>query len=301
MPLNGLGLYAVWKQEGATAQTDSAGKTYYLPTGFTYVTGTVSTGLVIQDSSGNQFVWVPVTSENIEYSKVESYPGTTPGSQSIDDTLPSGIASEQTQITKYGGFYVARYEAGIPTSLSTAISTATRAARNVGGVPVSKQNQVPWNFIIYSQAKANAESMYSNSYVQSGLITGTQWDVIMKWLEKKGYNVKTDSGAFGNYANTTWYTTAMSRDEGATWTTGTETSDVATLFKTGSAATISNNIYDIAGNIWEFTAEKRNGYIILRGGVYNSSSSNIMAASRSNHAPTGVGGNYGFRVVLYMK
>jgi hypothetical protein len=306
MPLNGLGLYAVWKQEGATAKTDSNGKTYYLPTGFTYLEGTVATGLVIQDSNGNQFVWVPVASENLGYSKMTDNLGTA-ASQTTDDTLPSGITSEQTQITKYGGFYIARYEAGIPTSLSTAISTTTDTARNVSGVPVSKQNQVPWTYIDYTHAKANSERMYSNSYVQSGLITGTQWDVIMKWLIKSGYNVNTDSAGWGNHANSSFSSTAMdsSSSAGNSWTSGTTTSSTYALFKTGtSSGTKAKNIYDLAGNVWEYTSEVFGDVRINRSGAYDGHSTIYPASYRLGmgaYTVTWFGRTHGFRVVLYMK
>jgi len=66
-------------------------------------------GLVIQDALGNQFVWIPVDGTNVPYAKWcttdISYTETT------DDILPIGITSETNQITKYGGFYIARYEA----------------------------------------------------------------------------------------------------------------------------------------------------------------------------------------------
>jgi uncharacterized repeat protein (TIGR02543 family) len=302
MPKDGLVLYAVWEYSCISNSTDSNGDTYYLPAGFTYVEGTVDTGLVIEDSNGNQFVWVPVVATGLEYSKLTgSYTTGVTAEQTTDDTLPSGIASEQAQITKYGGFYIARYEAGIPSNLTTAINTASASARNVTAVPVSKQNQVPWNYIDYDHAKTNAESMYSNDVVQSGLLTGTQWDVVMKWLESSGYNVKTDSSAFGNYYNTSWETSAMSSDNEATWSAGRKAARTDALFKTGSAATVSNNIYDMAGNVWEWTNEIYSTNRVARGGYFYSVSGGSPAASRNNTSTTYTRNAFGFRVVLYIK
>ena len=80
-----------------------------IPKGFTYKEGTKDTGLVIQDEKGNEFVWVPATEST--YVKDTSFRGSTPTG---DDTLPNGITDETADVKKYGGFYIGRYEAGIP-------------------------------------------------------------------------------------------------------------------------------------------------------------------------------------------
>ena len=76
-------------------------------------------GLVIEDEDGNQFVWIPVynldDNDKIEYTKWTGGPTTDYTVTSLqveDDALPSGV-TESTQITKYKGFYVARYEASL--------------------------------------------------------------------------------------------------------------------------------------------------------------------------------------------
>ena len=58
-------------------------------------------GLVIEDNIGNQFVWIPV--KKIKQNEVNNV-----------SKLPQGIESEHVQSKKHGGFYVARYEAGVP-------------------------------------------------------------------------------------------------------------------------------------------------------------------------------------------
>jgi formylglycine-generating enzyme required for sulfatase activity len=159
--------------------------------------------------------------------------------------------------------------------------------------------------------------MYSNANVESGLITGTQWDVIMKWIENSGYNVRTDSSSFGNYANTIWTTSAMDDcsdyNIGNNWTSGTKgvadpslgfsvyMKNIA-LFKTGSATTIANNIYDIAGNAGEWTSEMHSTNRVIRGGAASSNSYECPATYRmsrdmamNNDVVTS------FRVALYLK
>jgi hypothetical protein len=293
-----LTLYAMWD--------------FVVPSGFNIVVGDTSNlnaGVVIEDGNGNQFVWVPVADQGLEYSKLTGeYTTTITADGTTDDGLPGDITSEQTQINKYGGFYIARYEAGIPTSIATThtIEAEMIAARNVAGVPVSKQNQVPWNYIDYNNAQANAESMYSNNVIQSGLITGTQWDVVMKWLETGSrYNVRTDSSAFGNYNNTSFTSSAMDNTGpyGNSWNDGTTTVDEYeyALFKTGSAATVSNNIYDIAGNVWEWTNEMYSSYHNLRSGDFAAYSYTQPAAIRTYAEASLTIHFLGFRVVLYLK
>jgi hypothetical protein len=238
-----------------------------VPPGFSYLTGTKNTGLVITDGI-NEFVWVPCTIDGangtVKYEKWTSSVTGISHTDTTDDTLPTKVTNEwkQTetdQIRKYGGFYIARYEAGIPETMTTAINNANAASRNVAGTPVSKKNSVPWNYIDYTKAKANAERMYSSSqFVQGGLVTGRQWDAVMKWLENAGYNVQTNSTPWGNYSDASVAPiTDYSTDYGATWQTGTiKPNGSGYILRTGNSEyTKANNIYDLAGNVWELTNE----------------------------------------------
>ena len=155
-----------WKQSIAEVTEDGVP----IPKGFTYVTGTKETGTVIQDSLKNEFVWVPATEAT--YVKDTTFPGPTPTG---DDELPSGITDETSDVKKYGGFYIARYEAGIP--------TGDTSPSNKTGVPVSKKGATVWTWINYTNAKASAESMISNEYVQTGLLTGKAWDTTCHFIE----------------------------------------------------------------------------------------------------------------------
>ena len=144
-------------------------------------------GLVIQDKIGNQFVWVPVDGAAVTYEK-----WCTDGwsynqcSDATDTIVVDGITyssipvNERTQIDRYGGFYVARYEAGLPAG-----TISTNGDNNIYEKPVSKDNAEVWNFIDYTHAYVVAEKMISNSEIygnnKSGLVTGTQWDTIVKW------------------------------------------------------------------------------------------------------------------------
>ena len=130
-----------------------------IPKGFDYVTGTKDTGLVIKDDNDNEFVWVPATEST--YAKDITFPGVRP---TVDDTLPNGITDETADVKKYGGFYIGRYEAGVPENQSS-IDGKSGSTSNVKGVPVSKKDATVWTYINYTNSKASAESMISNEYV----------------------------------------------------------------------------------------------------------------------------------------
>jgi Tfp pilus assembly protein PilE len=246
-----------------------------IPKGFKAINdGTVwptnwNTGLVIEDASGNQFVWVPVDGTAVPYAKW-CITGIAYNYLIADDTLPTGVTTESTQITKYGGFYIARFEAG-----------------NATAVLVSKKLATPWYNISYTTAKTNAEAMYATAEVKSGLVTGTQWDTTMEWIKDSGKSV-IDSIAWGNHsnsvapANVVGYGTAKATGFSEFWK--------------------ANNIYDLAGNTEEWTNEKYDATSVLRGGYFawSSMSNERPAAVRVGVMPATVSATATFRVALYI-
>ena len=274
----------------------------------TYVTGW-NEGLVIQDGSGNQFVWVPVDGTNVTYDY--HYNVGSQGSTSAEQSLPIGVSSEETQITTYKGFYIARYEAGIPSDGKLEKTTS----RNVDGTPVSKKNQVPWNYISWSKAKENAQNMYklanTNNHVQSTLITDRMWETTMQWLEDElsSVEIQSDSKSWGNYYDAAVTgITEYSTNGGVTWTSKTDNNAKETstrwLLKTGNTDyTSRKNIYDLAGNLWEWTNAKYNSSssnYVGRGGFYGNNGTDYPAAYRNHSSDTG-NNHLGFRCVLYIQ
>lgn len=248
-----------------------------IPKGFTYKEGTKDTGIVIQDKKGNEFVWVSATEAT--YVKNTSY---------SDDTLPNGVSDEISDVKKYGGFYIGRYEAGIP--------DGETSPSNKTGIPVSKKGATVWTNIDYSNAKASAESMINdkNSVVQTGLITGKTWGATCNWIEDSLSKIDPsadliNSQYYGNYQDST--SPANVAGYGSKQVAG-----FSEYWKT-------KNIYDLAGNVSEFATEILTSLsTFCMGGYYNSYSTRGGSVVYSTYIPLDSTGDYiGFRVRLYIK
>ena len=249
-----------------------------IPKGFTYKEGTKDTGLVIQDGNCNEFVWVPATEST--YRKDTSFPGNTPTG---DDTLPNGITDETADIVKYGGFYIGRYEAGIP--------KGDTSPSNKIGIPVSKKDATVWTNIDYTNSKASAESMISNEYVQTGLLTGKAWDTTCHWIEGSLKSINElaslkDSRYYGNYNNSL---SPANENSGTKRTAG---------FNENWKV---KNIYDLAGNVWEWTSEAFSSDFVERGSGCYSYGSDYPVSYRLGGIVSDTRGSLGFRPRLYIK
>ncbi len=253
-----------------------------IPKGFTYKEGTKDTGLVIQDEKGNEFVWVPATEST--YVKDTNFPSYNNFKPTGDDTLPNGITDETADVVKYGGFYIGRYEAGVPENQSS-IDGKSYSTSNVKGVPVSKKGAIVWTNIDYTNSKASAENMISNEYVQTGLLTGTAWDTVCHWI--KSDDELKDSRTYGNYknslepANVTGYGTIQVTGFSDKW--------------------MQKNIYDFAGNLSEWTSEFDGDFSIYRGGSQYTDGDNFPVLGRSSSNVSNSYSIVSFRVRLYIR
>ena len=130
-------------------------------------------GLVVEDEIGNQFVWVPVKNEDFGNFKKEA-----------EVLMDEESEEEQNQIKRYGGFYIARYEAGVSENMQDALENISEDTNNVEGIPVSKSGIRAWNYISLNKAKKNAIIMYDNEEIKSDLITTRQWLRTVNWIQE---------------------------------------------------------------------------------------------------------------------
>ena len=162
-------------------------------------------------------------------------------------------------IQKYGGFYIGRYElseAGVQKDKATLTNTS-------------------W----YNLYKKCTELQASDK-VKTRMIWGCQWDVTMNWLISSGAKtsdeVNKDSSSWGNYKGT-----SVKADDGTTEIKASEKMDV---LNTGiTTFTMANNIYDLAGNCWEWTQDAvSTSFRDTRGGAYGVGYGSYSPASSSS-------------------
>ena len=287
----------------------------------------VSTGFVIKQGTDgsktegiNEFVWVPVSNISDIYDEVNkagqlwdlsettstkiTYPTTQNSGYREPDVVvgtgaqydavagnlsQAGLESSATasdfkaqlqnefdkmikSVKEYGGFYIGRFEAGVD-------STTLRAAATVAQTVVCKKGVAPYNYVPWgantndasevqgaSGAVYLARNMYKTSdSVTSTLIYGCQWDAMCRYI--------------GDCQRTTPKKSAPER-------TGSIEKDV------------SKNIYDLAGNCWEWTMEAYGEYRVLRGGdLYTATT----IAARTKTFVSNKGNYSTFRPTLYIK
>ena len=310
--------------------------TPYLPTGFTRVPGTnLNTGLVIEDGSGNQYVWIEVPKTSTVYettglvltnfsdtssieTDLKNYAGTYRNGTSHVDLYPSASVYRAVglnidnytalkdkmleSVYKNGGFYIGRYETGIEGSYRT------KATSEVEETPVIKPNAYPFNYITCAQAQTLASGMSSGSN-SSSLMFGIQWDLVLKYLEIKGSGtsvLNSNSTSWGNYNNNIYYiTNAAAKYYGTVWNPAPYDKLVASniLLSTGASSTFSKqNIRDLAGNLWEWTLEYSSSTdkpSVYRGGAFDENGSSSSASKRESIAIDNTGRDIGFRVTIY--
>ena len=300
-----------------------------VPTGVAYnEDGTINTEN--SELKGNQFVWIPV-SENEYVKKIwgKNANGQNTWSTTYETTTRG---TELPQIQKYGGFYIGRYEAGTSDiRLSTGINFASQNTASgwindnfsirdglnhtVSGKITTKAGEIPYYHADYETAVKLAGSMYSTNYVQSVLVTGTMWDAMMKFISGSNDTVVTNT-IWGNYTNgNVTYTEGKGRygavnssngamTEAFTKSDGTYHYGIKT---TGISEDVKKkNLYDVAGNLWEWTEEAAypNNTVesyILRGGTFNLSYVDYPACYRGGYTATYSHTSFGFRPALYIK
>ena len=240
----------------------------------------------------NQFVWIPVEVKSTdkensiasfyrsEWTANASTGGERTTGLSTDYTEPdstndttdkTGIVDQITELTKsiykYGGFYIGRYEAGSKTP-----RTSSSGVTEIG----IKQDMYPYNYVKWGDSMSSigttgavylSNSLYNTKEygATSMLCTGACWDSMLDFIKDSEHSV-TDSTKWGNYSNSETF--EITRGAYAVYNNNTlgsfnnvgskysKMKDTSILLTTGATErNCSKNIYDVAGNCFEWTTE----------------------------------------------
>ena len=301
---------------------------------------TLEDGLVIIDKNGNEWVWIVVpksvtasctTDEEIKNALINY--ATDYREENYSDTWYDGCGLEEEEYAnKYstmlqsvkanGGFYIGKYEVGIKEDIYRDYGTDYETEHTLDETPVIQPNKYPYNWVRCSQAEELAEGLATGEKT-STLMFGIQWDLVLTYLEHKGISasdLKTNSGSWGNYSDVQFPVAEgnkyailnQSTSELGSWNIvqknytkpDSETENMVLLLTKSAERNSKMNIYDLAGNLAEWTLEKRTyistyGPCVLRGGSYNILSSIKPASGRDIRNPIATGNSIGFRPALY--
>ena len=269
----------------------------------------VNKGLVISDSRGNEYVWISCTvdssSNKLQYKRTEwgVEKDGTDNSRAIKDELTlkdidvtysktdtdngineeiskeivAQINAEKESIKKYGGYYIGRYEVGKDNKTA-----------------VIKAEQEPYVNIKWSKAYELAKGIGGGEGATTYLCSSYSWDTAINFIQNTtGKNYATSIIGF----NENWKSQEVKDSSGKV----IKPVNTAQRLNTGLTTALCN-IYDMGGNVGEFTTELNPGTsetVVLRGGFYN-----------LNHGPAGyrwdgysgyaISGS-GFRATLFLK
>ena len=240
-----------------------------------------------------------------------------------------------------GGFWIGRYEAGIAENrTSKEIDLATAPAPLSTSKTGTEENPIypyPYTYVTCSQAQELASKLSTGKSYTSSLMFGVQWDLVLKHIETKEVEkgtalatiqsaLRTDSKDWGNYKNASFtinrgkyakdgalssawnnYNTALANcvtyANGKSTKLSASSSSNSILLTTGASdACKKMNIYDLAGNVWEWTLEysaNTGNPCASRGGSYGGIGSGYPASYRSYGYTTDSSGYIGYRPSLY--
>ena len=265
----------------------------------------VNKGLVISDSRGNEYVWISCTvnssSNKLQYKRTEwgVEKDGTDNSRAIKDELTlkdidvtysktdtdngineeiskeivAQINAEKESIKKYGGYYIGRYEVGKDNKTA-----------------VIKAEQEPYVNIKWSKAYELAKGIGGGEGATTYLCSSYSWDTAINFIQNTtGKNYATS--IIGFYGN--WKSQEVKDSSGKV----IKPVNTAQRLNTGLTTALCN-IYDMGGNVGEFTTELNPGTsetVVLRGGNNNN---NNPAGNRWDNNSGNANSNYGFRATL---
>ena len=163
-------------------------------------------------------------------------------------------------VEKYGGFYIGRYENG---DLSKDDFVVRKS-----NTDIHSQN---W----YTMYKKCKNLRKDNKNIETGMIWGSQWDRTLMWLIESGNKTKeeisVDSTNWGNFNESEFeyineYGSRVTKKSGA----------IARIPTGSTEYTKANNIYDLAGNMAEWSMES-SSYGRKSGGAWNNEPNHYVA------------------------
>lgn len=312
----------------ATKEPDPA-EGVKIPTGFYYVGGTKTSGIVISDNVndkdkyknkavvgtdllGNQYVWIPCTTDSTS-SKLQ-YARTEWGVEADGDDNSRAIKDELTLTDASVTYSNADTANGINADVSKEIVAQIKAEKasvaQYGGyyigryevgknsdTAVVKYNQTPYASITWSTAYGLAKKIITNSEVNSYLCSSYAWDTAVNFIQNNSTakNYATSIEGF----NGNWNPQAVKDPSGNV----IKPAGTSQQLNTGLTTQFCN-IFDMGGNEAEFTTELNPGTsetVVLRGGGYYSYG-DYRPAGRRWDGDSGYAYLYrGFRATLFLK
>ena len=267
----------------------------------------VQDGVVIEDKDRNQFVWVPVATiadyKRTAYSTNGATEETDTATNSIKIKYNSSLYNyyfteampddEKKSVDTYKGFYIGRYEAGDKESTE---AKKLSGSNDVTKTVTIKKGQAPYNYVKKTQAVSLAEGFATKQgyKAKTKLVSSYAWDTTIAFLQKVNSDYG-NSSEEGNYKDTTFPYTDI------TGASQTKASNSQVLVPTGQTTPVCN-IYDMGGNVWEWTTETSSfpGYpYAVRGGDYLCGFAGEPAGYRKVISDGAYDG-YGFRLTLFM-
>ena len=235
-------------------------------------------------------------------------------------------------IYENGGFYVGRYEAGIGTNRTSNIDKNSEEKYiTPSTAPVTKADAYPYTYVTRTQAQNLASNVNSGTKTSS-LMFGVQWDLVLAFMSKDTAKITStdvltkNSTTIGNdrdsvfqLSQTVKYATFSNWTLSSTWNPSTtptinfvdssrnkiaQSSDGNGILVTTGTSEKNKvmNIYDIAGNVWEWTLEKASDTynpFVNRGGGCSRTGLGLPAACREYNSTDFSVGVLGFRVSLF--
>lgn len=226
-----------------------------------------------------------VTHYNTSYdvdSYLQSYLDGKTQAELLSKELEENFLITIKSIQEYGGFYIGRYETG---GLNKE-AVVRKMDTNLGSQT--------W----YSMYEKTQKLKGNNENIETLMIWGSLWDETLQWLVDSGATTSTgiqltykelrsDSSDWGNYRTSSFYYIPSGSETPDATEFKDEGSSNSKIIPAGSSEyTKVNNIYDLAGNVYDWTLEAGSTeYRVLRGGKYSFNGYNYPAANRDDSFP----------------